>query len=202
MYRLFFYLVLTLLFCLLPMTAQGQKTNVPFVAPPASAVSKYIAQLTLTPKTKPAVRARMQQEIERLTSLCAGEVVAVRDSVIACVIVPSVRLFAGGDTAVSDAGKILLKKLLPPVATDCRIVVAVHTDDTGTPDYLQQLSDRRAESAAAFFAAAGMEVAALGRGAGEPLARNDTYRGRETNRRTEIYFIPADAKARRAARRR
>lgn len=71
-----------------------------------------------------------------------------------------------------------------------------HTDSTGSDEYNQQLSERRAASVKAQFAKAGMppaNIRAVGRGESQPVASNDTPEGRAQNRRVVIIVTPEDA---------
>jgi outer membrane protein OmpA-like peptidoglycan-associated protein len=71
-----------------------------------------------------------------------------------------------------------------------------HTDSTGSDAYNQQLSERRAESVAAYLESRGVQSARVGtRGFGEtqPIAPNDTEEGRAANRRVEIRIVPIPA---------
>ncbi len=71
-----------------------------------------------------------------------------------------------------------------------------HTDSTGSNEYNQQLSERRAASVKIEFVKAGMpeaNVRAVGKGETQPIASNDTDEGRAQNRRVVIVVTPADA---------
>ncbi|MBA4161497.1 MAG: cell envelope biogenesis protein OmpA [Novosphingobium sp.] len=71
-----------------------------------------------------------------------------------------------------------------------------HTDSTGSDQYNQQLSERRAATVKAEFVKAGMpeaNVRAVGKGEAQPIASNDTDDGRAQNRRVVIVVTPADA---------
>jgi outer membrane protein OmpA-like peptidoglycan-associated protein len=71
-----------------------------------------------------------------------------------------------------------------------------HTDSTGSTEYNQQLSDRRAAAVKAQFVRAGLPAAnvrAVGRGEAQPIASNDTPEGRTQNRRVVIIVTPDDA---------
>ncbi|HEU4961340.1 MAG TPA: OmpA family protein [Sphingomonas sp.] len=71
-----------------------------------------------------------------------------------------------------------------------------HTDSTGSEAYNQQLSERRADSVAAYLESRGVQSARIGtRGFGEtqPIAPNDTDAGRAANRRVEIRIVPIPA---------
>jgi outer membrane protein OmpA-like peptidoglycan-associated protein len=85
------------------------------------------------------------------------------------------------------------------------LLIAGHTDNVGSDDYNQALSQRRAESAARYLAQLGVSDNRLltrGLGETEPKADNATEAGRSENRRGEWAIFPTDAltaEARRAA---
>jgi outer membrane protein OmpA-like peptidoglycan-associated protein len=73
------------------------------------------------------------------------------------------------------------------------IDVLGHTDSTGSDEYNQALSERRAQSVADYLASNGVARARMGiRGYGEtqPIASNDSEAGRSQNRRVEIKVVP------------
>jgi len=72
---------------------------------------------------------------------------------------------------------------------DTNILIVGHTDSKGPADYNQDLSERRAGSAADFLMARGIQsgrITSVGRGETEPVATNETAEGRQQNRRVEI----------------
>ncbi len=72
------------------------------------------------------------------------------------------------------------------------ILIVGHTDATGSADYNQGLSQRRATAAANYLIAQGVastRVRTAGRGEMEPIATNDSELGRQTNRRVEIAIV-------------
>jgi len=73
------------------------------------------------------------------------------------------------------------------------IEVAGHTDNVGSDAYNLQLSDRRANSVAAYLSGHGVartRIVTVGAGEGHPIASNDTDAGRAQNRRVEITIVP------------
>lgn len=74
-----------------------------------------------------------------------------------------------------------------------RIEVAGHTDSTGSEQYNQQLSERRAQSVANYLAGRGVaysRMTVLGYGETRPVTTNETAEGRARNRRVEITIVP------------
>jgi outer membrane protein OmpA-like peptidoglycan-associated protein len=72
---------------------------------------------------------------------------------------------------------------------DLKIEIEGHTDSTGSDDYNQRLSERRAQSVQAYFSQQGIGkaiVATAGYGESRPVATNGTAAGRQQNRRVEI----------------
>lgn len=85
--------------------------------------------------------------------------------------------------------------------TDVRILG--HTDNTGTAEYNQDLSRKRAASVKQYLIAQGITDGRLkvaGYGEADPLATNETVEGRQLNRRVEIVIVAND-KLKRAAKR-
>jgi len=76
------------------------------------------------------------------------------------------------------------------------VEVAGHTDSTGSAEYNQGLSERRAGSVTAYLENHGMAAQRLitvGMGESWPVADNDSSAGRQTNRRVEITMVPVTA---------
>jgi outer membrane protein OmpA-like peptidoglycan-associated protein len=73
------------------------------------------------------------------------------------------------------------------------IEVAGHTDSVGSASYNQQLSERRANSVAAYLSSRGVDrsrMVTIGAGKDHPVASNETEAGRAQNRRVEITIVP------------
>lgn len=73
------------------------------------------------------------------------------------------------------------------------IEVAGHTDSSGSDQYNQSLSERRAQSVAGYLASHGVKsqrLITVGAGETRPVASNDTEQGRAANRRVELTVVP------------
>ena len=73
------------------------------------------------------------------------------------------------------------------------VEVAGHTDSTGSDEYNQSLSERRAGSVAAYLRAEqinNQRLLSLGMGEQRPMADNGNESGRRANRRVEITMVP------------
>lgn len=78
------------------------------------------------------------------------------------------------------------------------LTVVGHTDNVGTEQYNQSLSQRRAQAVSQYFGSHGVipeRLAAEGRGEGAPRASNATPEGRRLNRRVEVYIEPIVAES-------
>ena len=76
------------------------------------------------------------------------------------------------------------------------IEVAGHTDSSGSDQYNQALSERRAQAVASYLASHGVKsqrLITVGAGESHPVASNDTEAGRAQNRRVELTIVPATA---------
>jgi outer membrane protein OmpA-like peptidoglycan-associated protein len=73
------------------------------------------------------------------------------------------------------------------------LTVVGHTDNVGSNDYNQKLSERRAHSVAQYLESRrvdGMRLALSGKGETQPISSNASEAGRQANRRVEIYVEP------------
>ncbi|WP_159817922.1 OmpA family protein [Colwellia sp. 20A7] len=73
------------------------------------------------------------------------------------------------------------------------IVVAGHTDSSGSDALNQRLSVQRAQSVSGYLGAAGIlndRIESIGFGETQPVANNSTEAGKELNRRVEITLLP------------
>jgi len=89
---------------------------------------------------------------------------------------------------VLDSVAIILKEF-----KDTSIDVAGFTDSTGSDQYNQELSERRAASVANYLISSGVSSSRIqSRGLGKryPVASNNSATGREQNRRVEINIRP------------
>jgi outer membrane protein OmpA-like peptidoglycan-associated protein len=73
------------------------------------------------------------------------------------------------------------------------LTVVGHTDNVGSGDYNQKLSERRAHAIAQYFEGkrvAPARMALVGKGETQPVTSNATDAGKRANRRVEIYVEP------------
>lgn len=99
-------------------------------------------------------------------------------------------LFDFDSAALTAAGAAELDKVAAGIAA-LKAVNAVsvvgHTDSRGSDEYNMALSNRRANTVAAYLASKGVEnISTSGMGESSPVADNATDEGRAQNRRVEI----------------
>lgn len=90
---------------------------------------------------------------------------------------------ASSKTDVNTLTRVLKEN--PPA----KIIIVGHTDHTGSDEYNQKLSERRADSLAKQLIDNGIEsgrIETSGKGEKEPIATNETAAGRAQNRRIEV----------------
>ncbi len=76
------------------------------------------------------------------------------------------------------------------------VEVSGHTDGSGSDDYNQTLSEKRARIVGDYLVAQGVDrrrVLSQGLGERHPIASNDTADGRQQNRRVELRLVPLTA---------
>jgi outer membrane protein OmpA-like peptidoglycan-associated protein len=76
------------------------------------------------------------------------------------------------------------------------LLVAGHTDNTGSAEHNQLLSERRANAVASYMLSDGVlpeRISARGYGKNQPIASNESESGRSLNRRVDITIVPITA---------
>lgn len=141
---------------------------------------------------------RQQQEFERVLAEEQArhdiEIERLKDDVLKLDLSSEVS-FDYDSAALKPAFTSTLEKLANVINKYDRTIVHTigHTDSTGSEQYNQDLSERRAHSVSNFLAARGVPYDRLrteGMGELAPRATNDTEAGRQLNRRVEIYLKP------------
>lgn len=89
---------------------------------------------------------------------------------------------------VLDSVALVLAKYI-----DTTIRISGHTDNTGSRQYNQTLSENRAQSVANYLTSRQIARARMlveGRGFEQPIADNSSASGRASNRRVELHILP------------
>ena len=79
---------------------------------------------------------------------------------------------------------------------DTDLTIIGHTDNVGTAEANQSVSEKRANAVAKFFTSKGINAKRLhaeGHSFNEPVASNDTAEGQAKNRRVEVYVTANEA---------
>jgi outer membrane protein OmpA-like peptidoglycan-associated protein len=100
-------------------------------------------------------------------------------------------LFDTGSATLKPGAREKLSRISGILASQLglRMEVEGHTDDVGTDDSNQRLSERRGESVRSYLVQQGITAGTIGTkglGEGTPVATNGTVAGRQQNRRVEL----------------
>jgi len=110
-------------------------------------------------------------------------------------IMPGNITFSSGNTTIDQGFLSVLDSVVLVVQEFDKtlIVVAGHTDSSGSDALNQSLSERRAQSVATYLKTSGVindRIEKIGFGETQPIASNTTKAGKELNRRVEITLLP------------
>lgn len=149
-------------------------------------------------KAESDVRKYIRRVAEELNSRYTVDL--MRENEVFIISIPTDDLFAPNDTLLTDTARPILNSLLQLMQDPLmyKIVMAVHTDDTGSKSYLLDLSTARLNSIYDWVLDAidagslsqDLIVIPYAMGGEAPLTDNDTREHRRENRRLEVYFIP------------
>ena len=132
---------------------------------------------------KAALRTKLSQQL--------NSVLQTRDSARGLIVNMSDVLFDTAKYTLKPGAREKLSKVAGILLAypGLNIEVDGHTDNVGSDEYNQNLSDQRAESVRAYLVAQGVltgSVSAKGFGKSQPVGTNDTAAGRQINRRVEL----------------
>lgn len=136
---------------------------------------------------------KQQAELERIEGAQVETVTDSNNLQAIKVTFDSGILFATGKSALSTASKEALVKFATSLKSTPETDVKIygHTDNTGSREINEKLSNERAESVAKYLienGVSGDRLATEGKAYDEPVASNETAEGRAQNRRVEIYI--------------
>ncbi|MGK6351195.1 OmpA family protein [Parapedobacter sp. DT-150] len=103
-------------------------------------------------------------------------------------------LFPLNSSYLTDRAKTEIDKLVNLLADypGASLIVDGHTDATGTEEYNQWLSEKRAEAVKKYAVEKGIDESRItthGLGLTKPIAPNNTAEGRQQNRRVEVTIV-------------
>ncbi len=155
-----------------------------------------------------AVGYQMDQQIKELKEQTAGsgiDVTEADDGQSILVNLPDGVTFDVDSSTLKPQFRTTLDRIAQSLQTYPNSLIDVygHTDSTGSDQYNQALSERRAKTVADYLTMRGVSaprVRSLGYGESMPIASNDTESGRALNRRVEIKIVPITQEQAQAAR--
>lgn len=142
---------------------------------------------TVTRHMNSTARKLAQRKLEKVETLRNGEVIVAT--------IGTDGLFAPNDTLLRKEADELLRPYynLLNMPGYYKIVMALHTDNTGSDQYTDYLSETRINEIYNLMAGHTDNEGQLipyALGASDPLLPNDSQKNRATNRRLEIFIIP------------
>lgn len=152
-------------------------------------------QLPAVPqKQRDEVKAYMLREAKALQKL-GYKVETMRHGEVVIATIPAEKLFAPNDTVLLPGAAKELDSFLPYFRTPgkFKVILAMHSDDTGSEKYLFSLTEKRIVALYDFFDTHAAQTDGLmgyPMGSTEQLVPNDNRERRSQNRRLEIFIIP------------
>jgi len=134
---------------------------------------------------------KMQDEADKKFKELQSSLIQVTNDARGTIISMSDILFETGKANLTADLKTSLAKIagILLVFKNSRVIVEGHTDNVGSEDYNQGLSEQRAQNVMAFLIEQGVtpsRLTAIGYGLSRPIADNETKEGRAKNRRVDL----------------
>jgi outer membrane protein OmpA-like peptidoglycan-associated protein len=133
----------------------------------------------------------LQEEAERKFKGLQSELINVKQDARGTIISMSDILFDVGKATLTTDLKTNLAKIagILMVYKEPKIIIEGHTDNTGSEEFNQRLSEHRAQNVLEYLIEQGVEPSRLrsvGYAFHRPIASNDTKEGRQKNRRVDL----------------
>lgn len=142
------------------------------------------------------IKGYMKREAQALQKM-GYKVETTRKGEVVIATIPADELFAPNDTLLMASAADKLKPFLPYFRTHgkFKVILAMHSDDTGSDDYLYSLTEKRIVSLYDYFDRHAAQTDML---QGYPMADSDPIKDtsygsaseRRANRRLEIFIVP------------
>ncbi len=134
---------------------------------------------------------KLRDEAERKFNELQSELISVKQDARGTIISMSDILFDIGKASLTGNLKTNLAKIagILTVFRSSKVIVEGHTDNQGTAEYNQRLSEQRALNVMKFLAEQGVSpnrMTSIGYGFTKPVADNATREGRQKNRRVDL----------------
>ena len=157
-------------------------------------IAENVATPAIPKKSADAVLDKLKREAKRLKT--AGIAVELaRGGEVLVATIGADKLFMPNSTELRQSAGNFLRPFTTLLTQPSmwKILVVMHSDDTGSEEYVNNLTETRAEAVCAWFEALSLDTSAMvpyGCGADEPLTANNSRLNRGANRRLELYLIP------------
>lgn len=118
-----------------------------------------------------------------------------RNKEVLLITIPARLLFAPNETLLNEKAQDYLTpfKRYLRLPDTYRVLLVMHTDNTGSEQYRDEITEERVESVFEWFEDQGCDVSYLFPYAMSdemPIYENDSQKNRDANRRLEIYLMP------------
>lgn len=166
--------------------------------------AQMLKSVDLSKENKAADLIRKFQDLEARQKLMNGplspkqgncNIEAYRKKEVILVTIPASNLFAPNSAELSDGAT----KYLSPIKRYMkdpdmfRVILVMHTDNTGSSQYRDNITADRVDAVTAWFEEQGADTSftfSYAFGDESPLVPNTSYENRDKNRRLEVYLMP------------
>lgn len=147
-------------------------------------------------KLRPYVRTYMKSIAESLYH-DGFDVETMREGEVVIAVIPTDGLFAPNEVKLMQSAYPTLNHFRQFATPDDRfkIVLAVHSDDTGSEEYLYDLTEQRIVAIIDYLESIGFNpdnIIGFPKGNSSPIAESTSRANRAKNRRLEIFIVPSE----------
>lgn len=193
------FVSLVLLFCSSVAIAAEPETNLDDLT-----FSQMLKSVDLSKESKAAELIRKFQNLEARNKLMSGplspkkgvcNIEACRNKEVILITIPASALFEPNATVLLSQADTYLTPIRRYMKDPdmFRVLLVMHTDNTGSEKYRDDITADRVDAVMAWFEDTGADTSytfSYAYGDESPLVPNTSYENRDKNRRLEIYLMP------------
>lgn len=193
------FISLVLLFCSSVAIAAEPETNLDDLT-----FSQMLKSVDLSKESKAAELIRKFQNLEARNKLMSGplspkkgvcNIEACRNKEVILITIPASALFEPNATVLLSQADTYLTPIRRYMKDPdmFRVLLVMHTDNTGSEKYRDDITADRVDAVMAWFEDTGADTSytfSYAYGDESPLVPNTSYENRDKNRRLEIYLMP------------
>lgn len=191
-------LIFSIMLAVLPFLHTFAQSSLIEQEAPSTAIESEMNLELRTPQVGPKLHTYIAAYMKHIGENLVREkyrVETMRQREVIIVTVPTDGMFRPNETMLYPSAARILNRFKEFITPDhkFKLIITAHSDDTGSEDYLFDLTEGRINAILDYYEAQGLsldDIIGYPKADSEPVKPNTSIANRSANRRLEIYIVP------------